>query len=225
MKTQLQNTLAIVSTLILVGCATPARVDQMVAKPVASATQLSFLRNSISVGMVAGGEETNPLWVSNVSSPDFSRALDDSLRGAGLLATNRESSKYLLSAHLNALQQPMLGIDMTVTATINYSLTDKSTGAETHKTTVVTPYTAKFGDALIGMERLKMANEGAIRQNLTQLIETLYGLKPGSVYVESKPVSLKTKEDQLQDAKGMFEKGLLSREVYLEQQKKIIESN
>ena len=43
--------------------------------------------------------------------------------------------------------------------------------------TLSTPYTAKFGDSIIAVERLKLATEGAARANITKLIEKLYELK------------------------------------------------
>jgi hypothetical protein len=39
-----------------------------------------------------------------------------------------------------------------------------------------TTYTAKFSDAFIALERLKLANEGAGRENITELIDRLYKL-------------------------------------------------
>ena len=46
-------------------------------------------------------------------------------------------------------------------------------------------YTAEFSDAFLAMERLKLANEGASRENITELIERLYqlNLPTGSVAI------------------------------------------
>ena len=43
--------------------------------------------------------------------------------------------------------------------------------------TITTPYTANFSDSFLAVERLKMANEGAIRANLTQMVNDLVALK------------------------------------------------
>ena len=86
------------------------------------------------------------------------------------------NGRYRLEATLQNLQQPLIGLDMTVTATIAYKLTEITTGTIAYENTLVTPATATFGDAFVTVERLKLANEKAIRANLTKLIGELYAL-------------------------------------------------
>ena len=38
-------------------------------------------------------------------------------------------------------------------------------------------YTAKFSDSFLGAERLRLANEGAVKVNIQALIDDLNGLK------------------------------------------------
>lgn len=175
---------AIALALVLGGCAAPARVDQMqVASSLAtrSTAASSTLKESIAVKDVTGGKETNPLWISNVSSADFSRALEASLKDAGLLSANNQASKYLLVAHLQKLEQPFMGASMTVTATVQYSLVDRTTNQEVFARTVSLPYTAAWNDAFLGSERLKLANEGAVRVNIQQLIDALLAARLSSM--------------------------------------------
>jgi hypothetical protein len=82
-----------------------------------------------------------------------------------------------LTAHLVKLEQPLIGLDMTVTATVTYTLIERSSGKTTWEKTLVTPYTAKFTDAFFAVERLKFANEGAARANIAQLISELSQLR------------------------------------------------
>jgi hypothetical protein len=166
--------------LTLVGCAAPARVDQMQTNSslaARTAAANSPMKEAITVKDVTGGKETNPMWVSNVSSADFSRALEASLKDAGLLSANNQASKYMLVAHMQKLDQPMFGASMTVTATVQYSLIERATNKEVLARTVAMPYTAAWNDAFMGSERLKLANEGAIRVNIQQLIDTLLAAK------------------------------------------------
>lgn len=165
---------------LLAGCATPARVERMQVDPslaIRSAAANSALKNSIAIKDVTGGKETNPAWISNVSSSDFERALEGSLRDAGLLSTNQQSGDFTLVASLQKLEQPLVGLDMTVTATVQYWLVQRATGKEVYAKTLTTPYTAKFSDAFAGVERLKLANEGAMRANISSLINDLTALK------------------------------------------------
>ena len=94
-----------------------------------------------------------------------------------MLAANRQSGRYLLMAHLEKLEQPFMGFDMTVTAAVAYTLIERSTGKTVWQKSIATPYTAKVGDAFVGTERLRLANEGSVRQNITQLIGELQQAK------------------------------------------------
>ena len=168
--------LAFSVAVILSACATPARVDQMTVAPTA-VTVPEALRQNVAIKDVTGGQETNPLWTSQVSSAEFERALESSLRGANLLQGNRQAGRFTLTAQLGKLDQPFIGLSMTVTASVLYMLVERSTGQTIWQDTIVTPYTASFGDALLGIERLKLANEGAVRSNIAALIEKLVRLK------------------------------------------------
>lgn len=179
--------LALTAALVLSGCASPARIDQMqtdtpLAKRVA--IEASPLKQSIAIKDVTGGKDTNPLWVSNVSSSDFERALESSLRDAGLLSPNRQGSKYTLTAHMLKLDQPFFGASMTVTATVVYTLVDRASGKEALVTTIASPYTAAWNASFLGAERLKLANEGAIRENITKIVDAVIALRVDGVAIK-----------------------------------------
>lgn len=144
----------------------------------------SALRGNVAIRDVTGGRETNPMWVSNVGSAEFEGALVGSLRSAGMYSVNRQASRFFLTAHLQELNQPFLGFEMTVTATVNYTLTERATGKDVFARTISTPYTAKLADAFYGPERLKLANEGAIRANIARLIDELMALGVEGVAVQ-----------------------------------------
>lgn len=161
--------------LMLGGCASPARVDQMsiAAKDVAALHLPEPLKANIAIRDVTGGKETNPMWVSNVGSSAFERALETSLQSVGLLAANRQGGRYQLTAHLENLDQPMFGFSMTVVSTVRYVVHERATGKEIFNKSIVGTYTAAASDAFVGSERLKLANEGSMRVNITQFIGEL----------------------------------------------------
>lgn len=134
------------------------------------------LRNKLAIKDVTGGTETNPMWVSKVSSSDFWKALEASLESAGLLA-NRQAGDFVLTADLMKLEQPFVGLDMTVTSSVRYMVIERSSGRTVFDSTVTTPYTTRFSDALIASERLKLANEGAIRTNIGELLSQLMQIR------------------------------------------------
>ncbi|MEY2862522.1 MAG: hypothetical protein RLY58_229 [Pseudomonadota bacterium] len=174
MKKQLLA-ITVISALVT-GCAAPARVDQMTSTKIPSANaQAAALKSSIQIQPVTGGKATNPLWTSQVSSEAFQSALSASLNSAGLLGTT--TAPYTLDSKLVSLKQPKIGLDMTVTATVDYQLMNTSSKAAVFKKTIITPYTATVGDAFVGTERLKLANEGAIRKNIEEIIDVLLNAK------------------------------------------------
>jgi hypothetical protein len=171
----------------LTGCATPATSTNMTVRA-ADATNVRLLtpealKANVALRDVTGGKETNPAWVSNVSSSEFERALEDSLRSVGMLSANRQTGRFQLVVHLEKLDQPFMGFDMTVTSTVAYTLVERASGKTVWQKTLAVPYTAKVGDAFVGSERLRLANEGTIRQNITQLIGELQQQKFADVTV------------------------------------------
>ena len=126
---------------------------------------------------VTGGESTNPLWASKVDNDGFKTALTSSLDGASLSAASADGCHYPIDVNLLGLSQPSFGLDMTVTSHVNYKVYD-SAGQPFVLETVDAPYTAKFGDAFMGVERLKKANEGSIRESIEKLFEKLRATTP-----------------------------------------------
>jgi hypothetical protein len=180
---------AAASIALLAGCAAPARIDQMQVSspmPVRTAVEKSPLKAEVAVREVTGGRETNPLWVSNVSSSDFERAIEASLRDAGLAAANKQAGKYQLVADLVKLDQPFIGASMTVTATVRYRLIERASSKTVADQTIAVPFTAAWNAAFMGVERLKLANEGAVRSNIEKLIEFLVGLKVSDLTVANR---------------------------------------
>lgn len=163
----------------LTGCASGARTDAMVVSasvaPIAASAPAA-LRSNIAIADVTGGSSTNPLWVSKVGGVEFERALEGSLQGVGMLQPNRQSGSYRLFADLQRVDQPMVGVSLTVTSTVQYTLVERASGKTVFDETISAPYTAKFSDAVFGFERLKLANEGSIRANIERLIQRLSSL-------------------------------------------------
>lgn len=176
--------LAVLTVSLLSGCAAPARTDQMTAA-VSPAQRVvnTPLRNNVAVRDVSGGKETNPMWVSNVGNSEFEQALEGSLRDAGLLSAGKQAGKYLLTAHMQKVEQPMFGASMTVTVTVNYSLTERVGGKEVLNRTVSLPFTAAWNSSFVGTERLRLANEGAIRVNIGKIIDEMFAIRADQVVV------------------------------------------
>lgn len=172
----MKKILVILSVAVLAGCATPAAVEQMaVSLPIIQTNPA--LKNGVAVAEVTGGRETNPMWTSQVSSDAFRRALEQSLQNAGMFSKIVAGSQYQLVADLTRLDQPMMGFDMTVGTTVRYSLIETQTRKEVYARVIQVSYTAKVSDAFIGSQRLKLANEGAVKTNIQAFVNDLIALK------------------------------------------------
>lgn len=164
----------------LFGCASPAETRNMQVNDVTGMHFDNALKDEIKVEQVAGGHQTNPLWKSNIGDDEFKVALQNSLKNAGLLynnSLNNQSAKYELSVIFLSVDQPYFGVDFTVKTAIKYLLKDKQTGKIIFEDNVIVPYTAKFNDAWIAVKRLRLANEGAAKANITKLLNNLENLK------------------------------------------------
>jgi hypothetical protein len=156
----------------LTGCAAGATAAGMTLKPEEAVKPANpRMAGTVGVEVVGGGEETNPLWSSQVSNDEFKQALLASLKLAGLLADG--PARYSLKVALVKLDQPTFGFDMTVTATVQYAVTDAASGAAVWSEKIETRHTATVGEAFAGVTRLKLANEGAVRKNIAQLVQKL----------------------------------------------------
>jgi hypothetical protein len=164
----------LLAAIVLTGCATPARIDQMTSTitPAQRVVKTVF-RDNIAVRDVTGGQDTNPMWMSKVGNSEFEQALEMSLRDAGLLANGKQGGKYQLTAQMEKIDQPLAGVSMTVSATVSYALYERATGKEVLRRTITLPYTAAWNAAFVGSERVKIATEGAIKANIGKIIDDI----------------------------------------------------
>ncbi|HEY3698953.1 MAG TPA: hypothetical protein VGK97_06450 [Spongiibacteraceae bacterium] len=161
-------------TAFLFGCASGARMDGMVYTPSVPKTYDEALKNQVGVKSVTGGQKTNPAWTSEISSESFSDAVKNSLSQQGLLA---EKGRYQLQVNMLKVDQPLFGLDLTVTTHVRYILTDTKDDAIVLDETIVAPHTATIDDAFAAVKRLRLANEGSGKKNIEGLIDKLSKLK------------------------------------------------
>ena len=166
--------------LLLTGCASGAKMQNMVATP-----NLSYnlgLKKQISAQQVTGGSETSPLWTSEISCQSFKAAIESSLKSEGLFS---DKGRYTLKANIIDVGQPFMGFNMTVTTHVRYILTDVRTNKIVLDEIIVTPFTATVSDAFVAVTRLRLANEGAGKANIKGLLKKL-----ASLQVETQDVSV-----------------------------------
>jgi hypothetical protein len=166
------NKLVLVLTVVLlVGCATPATQQSMsVALQDIPAGLNEKLKGQVTVGSVTGGKETNPMWTSQVDAQSFKGALDKSIALAGYKAADSSKAKFSVDANLQELNQPMFGFTFDVVSTVVYTVSGEG---KKETIPVVATGTASTSDAFVGMERLRIANERSIKENIKLFLSKL----------------------------------------------------
>lgn len=152
----------------LTGCATPATPQAMTVKSAQQAPAAA--KGQIRVSEVTGGKDTNPLWTSQIDNVAFKKALEDSLAAANYMAAQPSSAKYDVKAKLISLEQPLFGLTFNVKSSVQYAVTGP--GANFNIPITATG-TATTSDAFMGVERLRIANERSIMENIKAFLAEL----------------------------------------------------
>ncbi|MDR7333121.1 hypothetical protein [Roseateles asaccharophilus] len=171
--------------LNLAGCGTPAKPLPMVVAPV-DALQLrgwvpDALKAQVAVAPVRGGGETGRWWGSLVSAGVLQHALEESLHAVGMRALMPEPvPRFELQAHLVLLEQPTVPpLAATVGVAVQYTLTEKASGRVVYQRRIYNQEEAGLTDALVSPpDRVRIANERAVRANINLLLRDLVTLRP-----------------------------------------------
>lgn len=173
----------LVLSLWLAGCGSPAVPEGMGLSP-ADGLQLrnwvpGALKAQVQVGPVFGGQMTGRMWGSKVSDAALRVALEESLKSAGMLAIQAGAGRYELRAKLAQLEQPMVALmDAKVVVTVDYEFVELASGKTLYQRQLRSVYVAEFGQAVLDQnERLRLANEGALRKSINTALRELLELR------------------------------------------------
>jgi hypothetical protein len=151
---------------LLAACATP---QGMTVASGAVVTPVAKYRNAIAVRSVSGGQVMNVLTVPGVANEPFKAALESTLAANGYLAQSA-TPKFYLDAEILNLDQLLIGLDLDVVADVTYKVSGAGAAA-------VHPIKAKgsatFSDSPLAVDRIRIANERAMRENLKQFLQAL----------------------------------------------------
>jgi hypothetical protein len=126
-------------------------------------------RNAMAVRSVTGGQVMNAMTVMGVTNEPLKVALESSLSTNGFLVRSG-TAKFYIDAEIVNLDEPVIGLDMDVTATVTY----KVSGAGTTATyPIKSTARATFSDSPLGIDRARIANERAMQQNIKQFLQAL----------------------------------------------------
>ncbi|MBX9846067.1 MAG: hypothetical protein K2Z80_30110 [Xanthobacteraceae bacterium] len=132
------------------------------------ANPLPKYKNAVAVRSVTGGQAMNVMTVPGVTNEPLKAALESSLAANGYLASG--APKYFIDAEIKNLEQPLMGLDLDVVADVTY----KVSGAGANATyPIKSKATASFSDSAIAVDRMRIANERAMQQNIKQFLQAM----------------------------------------------------
>lgn len=169
----------------LAGCGTPSQPLPMAVMP-AEALQVrgwvpDALKAQVGVAAVKGGQDTGRWWGSKVSATALQQALEESLYAVGMRPpAPQPAPRFELQAELLQLDQPLVpALGVTVGVAVRYTLLDTATGKTLYQRRIANTDDARFSEAILSPpERLRIANERALRANLGLLLRDLVTLRP-----------------------------------------------
>ncbi len=175
--------------VLLGACSYDARPYNMHVYPreVVAAHPDTPYRHALTIVKIEGGEHSIPTLRPKVYREEFRKALESSLGLSRLLADPRSEAKFDLYIKLVQLKQPLVAFGPTVTARIEYRVIERGTNRIWFSDTVFGTYTEEqsslcfivyFDESCDGASALRLANEGAIRENIKTFIKRLLAQAP-----------------------------------------------
>jgi len=148
----------------LSGCASPAETKAMVPSHIDTLRQHPY---TVSI-RTQGGSETGSIDTPNVSDDDFAAALEEAIIKSSLFArvVHAGSADYALNVNVVYASKPIFGKSLTVKMEAGWSLIDTATQAVVMREPIKSSYKTTPEDALGATTRLRLAVEGAARENI-----------------------------------------------------------
>jgi hypothetical protein len=160
----------VASVALLAGCAAPASRESM-AVPAVAVKKFPY---TVTVD-TAGGADTGAMDSSNISNADLKAAIESSISQSGLFKSviQGKGGDYDLTVTVTQLTKPMFGASFTVSMEAGWVLTKASDKSILLRKVVKASYTGGAFDSLVGVTRLRLAVEGAARNNITQGMQAI----------------------------------------------------
>jgi hypothetical protein len=161
--------------VMLTGCASPAVSKLMVAQDVEYAKVFPY---SVAVN-ARGGGDTSAMGKPQISNEAFAQAIVDSINKSGpfLKVFRGKSSDYILNVTIIKIEQPLFGLSFSVEMETVWSLVRGDSKKILMRESLKSSYTATMGDAFVAVTRLRLATEGAARENIRLGLKKLSQLK------------------------------------------------
>lgn len=148
---------------VLTACSTVTKTESMTPEPIT----VSVNKNSDSVALMISGE------ARGLNIDNFKQALADAIVSNQLFSGVGDDSPYLLEVVLHEITQPMFGGSFTVATRSTWKLFRLSDREMLWTDEVTSTYSGGMEGGFVGMNRLRVATEGAARENISSGIGKL----------------------------------------------------
>jgi hypothetical protein len=151
----------------------PSKPESIIPPSVVSANQHS---QTVSV-LVAGGVDTNPSSRLRLTSATVTEGLVASINKHHVFSrvVNGNGADYVLAVTMVNGDFPSFAMTFTVNAELAWSL-KRADGTTVWQQVIKTDGTATGGEAFAGVERVKIATERAVRENVAQRLAKISSL-------------------------------------------------
>ncbi|MBS0342467.1 MAG: hypothetical protein JSS56_18275 [Proteobacteria bacterium] len=155
---------AFVGIAFLAACASPADRTDMTPTAIEAARKFPY---TLSV-RTAGGNETSAMGSSEISNADLRAAIEGAVTRSSLFrqVVGDKSGDYELTVIVIQLTKPTFGGDFTVDMEATWTLLKTSDRSVAMRKSISSSHTATMNDAFVGVTRLRLAVEGAARDNI-----------------------------------------------------------
>lgn len=163
------------ASVMFVGCAAPTKPTAMVPAEYVPGKVQPY---SVSVN-VAGGQDTSALGKSNVADADLKTAIEETIlkTKAFKQLVKVGGADYELSSSIMTVNQPSMGFSFTVKTDLAWKLRKVDGDKIVWRKVIQSEHTTGAGEAFAGVTRLRMATEGAIRNNIELALKDIATLE------------------------------------------------
>lgn len=172
--------LLLAAAVVLGGCASGAHKDNMVAGSAATpgqpAAPVSYGKKFTRTVVVEtrGGAATGAMDSSNISNQDFKSAIEATITRSELFRqVGQTAGDYQLTVTITQLSKPSFGASFTVDMEAGWALVRTSDKQVVMRKAIKSTHTATMGDSLVGVTRLRLAVEGAAKNNIDQGLKSI----------------------------------------------------
>ena len=163
----------LLAALLLVGgCASPITHEALVPT-----TMVIGKKHPETVRLsVSGGAATSEgLAISNAA---LESALHQAIDGSKLFSqvVKGNGGDYILTANVFSVNQPMFGMAMTVKMEVGWTLARASNSKIVWQEAIRSEHTSKPGEAFAGVTRVRLATEGAVKNNIAEALSRIAAL-------------------------------------------------